>query len=532
MLLAAFSAIIAPFVFLVLLRMSAKKGMFLSALIVISLAFFVWGMEGKVISASILQGAHKTVTILFILFGAIVLLNTLKRTGAVDRINQGFRSISTDMRVQVVIVAFLFGSLIEGAAGFGTPAAVTGPLMVALGFTPMAAAVVALVADSSAVSYGAVGTPIQVGLSNLPNAGLELFRDIGVQIAFLDLFAGTFIPFLIIFLLTVFFGKRKGFKDALELLPWSLFVGIVYTSSSFLYAVLFGFEFVAILASLTGLIIATLTAKKGFLLPSSTWQDALEEDVKGTEAAAAAEKSSMPLLTAWSPYLIIVALLLLTRIVPFIKDAALTWIDLSLKSILGVEGVTSNWELLYSPGAVLVAAALLSLLIQRKPFHCFTGASKESLLSMKDAAMALTATLALVQVFTNSGINMNDIISMPEYIAQTLAGSFGPMWLLMAPFLGELGSFITGSATVSALTFSPIQYNIAEQVGFDTNTVLSLQIIGSAAGNMICVHNVVAAGTVVGLSGKEGEIIRKTVGPALLYGLLVGLAAFIFGSIV
>ncbi|WP_082232167.1 L-lactate permease [Halobacillus massiliensis] len=531
LLLVAFSAIIAPFVFLVLFRMPARKGMFLSALIVISLAFFVWGMNSNVIAASILQGIHKTLTILFILFGAIVLLNTLKRTGAVNRINEGFRSISTDMRVQVVIVAFLFGSLIEGAAGFGTPAAVTGPLLVALGFTPMAAAVVALVADSSAVPFGAVGTPVQVGLSNLPNAGLELFREIGVQIAFLDLFAGTFIPFVIIVLLTVFFGKKKGFKDALELLPWALFIGIVYTSSSLLYAFLFGFEFVAILASLTGLIVAALTAKKGFLLPAATWQDALE-DVKENEAAAAGEPSSMPLLTAWAPYLIIVALLLLTRIVPSVKEAAMTWVDLTWNNILGVEGVTSAWEILYSPGTVLVAAALLSLIIQRKSFQCFTGASKESFLSMKDAALALAATLALVQVFTNSGINTSDLISMPEYIAQTLASSFGPIWVFMAPFLGELGSFITGSATVSTLTFSPIQYNIAEQVGFDTNTVLSLQIIGAAAGNMICVHNVVAAGTVVGLSGKEGDIIRKTIGPALLYGLFVGIAAFIFGAIV
>ncbi|MFP3488703.1 L-lactate permease, partial [Staphylococcus sp. SIMBA_130] len=127
----------------------------------------------------------------------------------------------------------------------------------------------------------------------------------------------------------------------------------------------------------------------------------------------------------------------------------------------------------------------------------------------------------LVQVFTNSGMNMNDLISMPQYIAQTLASGFGSMWVLAAPFLGELGAFITGSATVSTLTFSPIQYSIAKETGLAKDTILSLQVIGAAAGNMICVHNVVAAGTVVGLSGKEGDIIRKTILPALLYGLLV-----------
>ncbi|ARI79266.1 L-lactate permease [Halobacillus mangrovi] len=522
LLMVALSAIIAPFLFLVLFRMPAKKGMFFSAVIVIGLAFLAWGVKGEVIAASVLEGTHKTLTILFILFGAIVLLNTLRHTGAVNRINQGFRNISTDMRVQIVIVAFLFGALIEGAAGFGTPAAVTGPLMVALGFTPMAAAAIALIADSSAVSYGAVGTPIQVGLSNLPEAGLLFYREIGVQIAFFDLFAGTFIPFILVVVLTVFFGKKKGWKDAVEMLPWTLFIGLLYTSSALLYASLFGHEFVAILASLTGLIAATFTAKKGFLLPKSSWQDALQEDFVVEE-----KKSNMTLLTAWSPYLVIVALLLLTRIVPAVKNFTLTWVDLTWTNILGVDGITSKWQVLYSPGSVLVFAAILAVVIQRKSFRNFTKAAKESILSMKDAALALVATLALVQVFTNSGMNANDLVSMPQYIAQTLASAFGSMWVLAAPFLGELGAFITGSATVSTLTFSPIQYSIAEETTLAKDTILSLQVIGAAAGNMICVHNVVAAGAVVGLSGKEGDIIRKTILPALLYGLLVGFAAFI-----
>ncbi|ASK62454.1 lactate permease [Virgibacillus phasianinus] len=522
LLLVALSAIIAPFIFLVIFRMTALKGMFFSAVIVIALALLVWGMEGDIVLASVFQGIHKALTILLILFGAIVLLNTLKHTGAVDRINQGFQNISGDMRVQVVIVAFLFGSLIEGAAGFGTPAAVTGPLMVALGFNPMAAAVLALVADSSAVSYGAVGTPIQVGLSNIPGAGPELFHDVGVHIATIDLIAGTFIPFVLIVILTFFFGKGKGIKDAFPLLPWALVVGITYTASSLLFAVLFGPGFVAILASLTGLVVAAWTAKKGWLLPKTEWKDALQD---GHELKV--EKSKMGLITAWSPYVVVVGLLLITRIIPQIKEFTLTAIDFTWNNILGVEGITSKWEILYSPGTVLIIAALLAILIQRKSFTNFAKASKESLLSIKNAGLALISTLALVQVFTNSGMNVEDLVSMPQYIAQALAGTFGSMWIFVAPFLGELGAFITGSDTVSTLTFSPIQYSIADQTGIDTNIVLALQVIGGAAGNMICVHNVVAASAVVGLSGEEGSIIRKTLIPALLYGLLAGIGGFI-----
>lgn len=521
-LLVALSAILAPFIFLVILRFPATKGMTWSALIVIMFALTVWGMEGEVILSSIFQGTHKTLTILWILFGALVLLNTLRNTGAVDRINQGFQSISGDMRVQVIIVAFLFGSLIEGAAGFGTPAMVTGPLMIALGFKPLAAATLALIADSSAVAFGAVGTPVAVGLSNVPTANASFFQEIGITITTLDLFAGTFIPFVLVLIMTIFFGKGKGIKDALPMLPWTLLIGIVYTSSALFYAILFGQEFIAILASLTALVVATLTARKGWLIPKAEWKEALQEGFKQKEV-----KSEMGIVAAWSPYIIVVVLLLLTRVVPWLANFTKEAINLSWTNILGIEGIASDWEFLYSPGTILTIAAIVSVFLHKRTVKTFISASKQSLSTMKTTAISLITTLAMVHVFTNSGVNMNELASMPQYIAESFASSLGSVWWLVAPFLGELGSFITGSATVSTLTFSPIQFNVAQQVGLDVNAVLAAQVIGAGAGNMICVHNVVAASAVVGLSGKEGDIIRKTLPPAILYGLLIGAASFI-----
>lgn len=526
LLLVALSAVIAPFIFLVIFRMPAIQGMFYSAIIVLLLGFFVWGMEGKVVLASIFEGTHKTLTILLILFGAIVLLHTLQNTGAVDRMNEGFRNISTDMRVQVVIIAFLFGAIIEGAAGFGTPAAVTGPLMFALGFHPFAAATLALVADSTSVPFGAVGTPIHIGLSNLDTASTTVFHEIAIRITQIDLLFGTFLPFILVVILTMFFGKRKNLRDSFSLLPWTLLIGFTYSGSALLYAVLFGPEFVSILASLTGLVVATLTAKKGILLPDEEWTEALRDDY-----VADVEKSEINLLKAWSPYLVVVGLLLLTRIVPVIKEFTHHVLDLSWNNILGFDGITSSWEVLYSPGTVLIIAAISAIVIQRKSFTNFTKASITSLESIKNAGISLLATLIMVQVFTNSGINMNDLLSMPQYIASSLANNFGGVWMFIAPLLGQLGSFITGSATVSTLTFSPVQLGIAEQVGHHTNTILSLQIIGAAAGNMICVHNVVAASAVVGLSGMEGDIIRRTLAPAFIYSIIAGIVAFVIVSV-
>jgi lactate permease len=522
LLLVALSAIIVPFIMLVILKMPAAKGMGVSAIIVILFAFTTWGMEGQVILSSIFQGGHKTLTILWILFGALILLNTLRNTGAITRINEGFQFISGDMRVQAIMVAFLFGSLIEGAAGFGTPAMVTGPLLIALGFRPIAAATIALIADSTSVAFGAVGTPVAVGLSNIPDASVPFFHAIAKQITFLDLFAGTFLPFILIVILTSYFGKGKGIKDALPMLPWTLFIGIIYTSSAYLYALLFGHEFVSILAALTGLVIAAITAKKGWLLPKTEWKEAMQDGFK-----LDTKKSNMGLIRAWSPYLIVVVLLLLTRIVPWLTNFTKTAVDLSWNSIFGIEAINSSWQFLYSPGTILMVSAIFAFIIQRKSMKTFTKAAKESVSSMKMTSIALIATLAMVQVFSNSGLNTSDLISMPQYIAESFANNLGSIWIFVAPFLGELGAFITGSATVSTLTFSPIQYNVASQIGLDYNIVLAAQVMGGAAGNMICVHNVVAASAVVGLAGKEGEIIRKTLIPAIIYGLLIGIAGFL-----
>ena len=178
----------------------------------------------------------------------------------------------------------------------------------------------------------------------------------------------------------------------------------------------------------------------------------------------------------------------------------------------------------------MILAAVLSVWIQKANKNNIKTASITSLKNVKGAALALIPTLALVQIFSNSGLNAGDLDSMPIYLATFLGERLNGIWIILAPFVGELGSFITGSATVSTLTFSPVQYQIAMQYGLNTELILSLQLMGGAVGNMICVHNVVSVSTVVKTEGQEGFIIKKTILPALGYGLLVGLSALILLS--
>lgn len=511
--------IILPFILLVLLRMPAKKGMTITFVLVLFSAYFFWDMEWNVLAASILQGFHKSLGILLILFGAIFMMNTLKKSGAVNRINKGFNRLTKDMRLQAILIAYLFGALIEGVSGFGTPAVVVAPLLVALGFSPIGAAVLSLISDSVPVSFGAVGTPIQVGLGNISTSSAFL-NEVAIYITSMEFLAGVFMPTIVVYVLMRFFGKENTKKDYLEILPWTLSIGLFYSLMSYLTALTLGYEFVSILGPVITLVIATISIKFHILTPKNIWMKAKEEREE-------IQDNDMPLMKAWAPYGVVILLLVLSRTIEPLKQFFLTFIDLSYRNILGIDAIDSTLQLLYSPGFILILSALVAMLIHKSKASTIRASTKSSLSTVKGAALALIPTLAMVQIFSNSGLNLSDLSSMPIYLASFLGERLHGIWILLAPFVGELGSFITGSATVSTLTFSPIQYQIALDYQLNPGLILGLQVMGGAAGNMICVHNVVSVSTVVNLEGKEGMMIKKTFGPALLYGILAGISALI-----
>nr|WP_314733456.1 L-lactate permease [Anaerobacillus sp. CMMVII] len=216
--------ILSVLLFLVILRWPASRAMPLSFLITAAVALFVWNVPMNQVMAASLRGIVTSLDILFIVFGAILLLNTLKEGGALNTIRQGFTDISPDRRVQAIIIAWLFGSFIEGASGFGTPAAIAAPLLVAIGFPAMGAVLVALIIQSTPVTFGAIGTPIVVGVNNAlnPLATSGTIADlpatllvIAGQVSVLHMIVGAFVPLVMVAMLTKFFGKNKSFTEGL-----------------------------------------------------------------------------------------------------------------------------------------------------------------------------------------------------------------------------------------------------------------------------------------------------------------------------
>lgn len=532
-------------VLLVGLRLPAKKAMPIVYIATALVALLVWEVTFNRVLASTIQGLLITVAVLWIIFGAILLLNTLKHSGAIAVIRQGFNNISPDRRVQVIIIAWLFGSFIEGASGFGTPAAIAAPLLVAIGFPAMAAVMVGMMIQSTPVSFGAVGTPILIGVNKgLDSASISATLDslgsnweaylrlITSEVAIVHAITGTLIPLFMVIMLTRFFGKNKSWTEGLNIIPFAIFAGVCFTIPYALTGIFLGAEFPSLIGALVGLPIVTFAAKKGFLIPKNTWDFAPKEQwpvhwVSKLEMKldAMTAKVPMSLTKAWIPYILVAVILVITRVSDEAK-AFVKSVVIPFKDILG-EGLGYSIAPLYLPGGILVFVVLLTFFLHKMEFKELKEAVSESSKVMIGAGFVLVFTIPLVRILINSGINESGFDSMPVAMANFVASSVGDIYPMFAPMIGALGAFIAGSNTVSNMMLSQFQFGVADALGVSTAFMVSLQAVGAAAGNMIAIHNVVAASATVGLLDQEGETLRRTVIPTIYYCLIAGILGLI-----
>ena len=539
---ASLTPVISVMLFLVLLRMPASKAMPISMLVTALAAVFIWQMDTTLLAASVLEGLLSAITPLTIIFGAVFLLNTLKYSGAMDTIRAGFTNISADARVQVIIICWLFGAFIEGSAGFGTPAAIGAPLLVLLGVPPIAAAVVALIADSASVSFGAIGLPVLFGMEQgLMQGGVSMasaqiaehggtYADFAQFIAMhmitIDLITGSLIPLVMVAMLTGFFGRNKSFKEGLAIWKFAIFAGLAFTVPAWIINYIAGPEFPSVIGSLVGMAMVIPVARKGYLLPKTPWNDFAENDAQEGVKIETTVRFSQ--IAAWTPYIIMAALLVLSRTVAPLK-AWLSGFNISWTGLMGTE-LKASFATLYAPGIFFIVVCILGFFLFRMKSPAIKQTIGVSCKSMLPTIISLGASVPMVKIFLNSGVNGAGLASMPVALADMLAHSMGSVWAWMSPIVGIFGAFLSGSATFSNMMFSGLQYSVADNIGMNHALVLALQGIGANAGNMMCVMNVVAAATVVGMAGRESEIIRKTMPVAIGYALLAGTIATLWGG--
>jgi len=535
-------------ILLVGLRWPAKWAMPAAYAVVVLLALCVWGTSVGQVAAATLKGLLVAADLLLIVFGALLLLNTLQGSGGLRVIREGFRRISPDRRVQVIIIAWLFGSFIEGAAGFGTPAAVAVPLLVGLGFPALAAVMSGMIIQSTPVSFGAAGTPILVGVSQglagdptvqvfAHQAGYEtwehLLWGIGWRVALLHTVIGTAMPLFLVSMLTGFFGPGRSFVDGLRIWPFALFAAAAMTWPYLLVAVFLGPSFPSLIGGLVGLAIVVPAARWGFLVPppDRTWDFAATSDWPadwtGTHRlpTESLEVGSLPSPgLAWLPYVLVAVMLILTRVDALPVAGLLRGWRVEWSEIWGspIKHVFAPLEL---PATVFLLVSLATVGLHRMSWSGYRQAVGRSARTLLAASAALLCAVPMVQVFIHSG--GQGMEPMPLSLARGVEQWTGEAWPLFSPLVGGLGAAIAGSNTVSNMTFALFQFQVGQAIGVDPLWVVALQAVGGAAGNMICVHNVVAAAAVVGLIGREGSVLRRTWIPFAYYVLLAGLLGWV-----
>ncbi len=531
--------------------MPAKKAMPIAFALTAIVAFFGWNISPTYMLASSIQGLFITVDILYIIFGAIVLLNLLKYSRALTAIKQSFVDISEDRRIQVILIVWLFGSFIEGAAGFGTPAVVVAPLLVGLGFPTFCAVMLGMLVQSTAVTFGAVGTPILVGMTggiqspelsaDLIRSGISLSDFIQIitnKVVIMHGIAGTLMPTIMACMMTRFFGKNKSWREGLEVLPFTLFGGLAFTIPYALTGMLLGPEFPSLLGSLVGISLVVFAAKRGFLLPKRTWNFDDESNwptswygtLKVNLENEPTDKK-MSLGKAWTPYVLLASLLVLTRlsqlpIKNWLVGMKIEWLEIAGTSISAASSP------FYLPGTILLVVGLITIVLHKMNLKHVRLAFSESASMVVRAGFVLAFTIPMVRIYINSGVNPSELSGMPIAMAEWISIGVGTIYPLFTAAVGALGAFIAGSNTVSNLMFGLFQFGVAVKLTLPSSVVLALQAVGAAAGNMIAIHNIVAASATVGFLGNEGMILRKTIFPTLYYLIMVGVIGLIMINVV
>ena len=540
-------------VLLVALRRPASQAMPFAYIVAAALALIVWEVPAVRVAAASLNGLIVAVTMLYVVFGAILLLNTMQASGALHTIRQGFTDVTPDRRVQVIIIAWLFGSFIEGSAGFGTPAAVAVPLLVGLGFPAMAAVMAGMIIQSTPVSFGAVGLPILLGVSSglsgdpavqtfVAQAGYgwtDFLKLIGIKVAVLHATVGTLVPLILVSAMTRFFGPSRSVADGLQVWKFALFAAISMTVPYMAAAYFLGPEFPALLGSVSGLFIVVSAARRGFLMPPRdtawefaprpTWPAAWTGTIDVRDPAGQGAPIGMAMLRAWTPYMVVALLLLTTRIQILPFGAWLQAVSVTWSNIFGTD-ISGSVQPLYLPGTMFVIASLAAFGLHRIDPAAYGRSWVVSLRVTGRASAALLFAVPMVQVFINSSGGAAGYEGMPIALAEGIAQIAGSAWPFFAPFIGGAGAAVAGSNTMSNMMFALFQFEVAERIGVDPTWIVALQAVGGAAGNMICVHNVVAASAVAGLLGREGSIIRLTALPFVYYALLAGALGYVIVS--
>lgn len=485
-----------PFLVFIFLLFIKKTSLLKASIITLGLytllATFYWKILPSFLLISYGKGFFVALDIFIIIFGAIFFLEILKDLKIIKNISYYLGGLSKDYRVQIIVIAWFLECFIEGTAGFGTPAAIAVPLLIGLGLPPIKALVIGLLGNSTPGVFGAAGTPIKMGFIGLNTIGVPL-------IAALLNCVGLIVPVFMLWIITE--GRENRKKEFLAALPFAIWSGLIFVIPSVLFVFL-GQEFPSILGSLIGLIIIFFSIKTGFLIPKEKLS--LVEENK--------EQSTMSSFKAFLPYIILVALLILGKFI--IGSLGLPISYLGFKHIFSF----------FNPGFVFLISGLLVFFIWREKEVVISSSIKKAFHGAIKPFFVVFSMLAMVQIMINSGNNESGLSSAISLITKIFDTSWLPFF---TPFIGAFGAFMTGSVTVSNIMFGSLFNSAATQLSMNTSVILSLGVVGAAAGNMVALADILTAEAVTGIKNGERAVLKGVLIPCLTYLVTLGILGFL-----
>jgi lactate permease len=484
------------------------------------------GLAGG-LAGVVAEAGFTSLTILWIILPALAIYHLQVATGGTDVLRVALGRLSGDPRILALLIAWFFTLFMEGGAGFGSPVALAAPFLVGVGYTPLVAVVIAMIGNGVGVSFGAIGTPIVPMVAATDFGALELSAASAVyHLAF------GLVPLVVMMFIA---SRGTGTRMTGAIWGWTLFAGVAFLVPMWAIATFVGPELPTLGGALFGMAVFV-----GVLVLVRRPEEGKGADVPGTatepggapgmdpaaetttalpadepEGLAGVDTGAAALLRAGAPYLILIGLVLLTRLVPAVADT----LDAAVLSWTLDGGFTGNISLLTHPGTLLAVSFLLGAAVQRVSVDMLVAAISTTLRQLVPVTIALVAMLLLARLMVRSG--------MTEALATAAADSTASAWPVLAPLVGVLGTFVTGSGTASNVLFTDLQVATAEKLGYEVLPLLGAQNFGASVGNPIAPHNIVAGGATVGLTGGEADVMRRTIGITLAYAVLGGLLALL-----
>ncbi len=529
--------IVVLFVLLAGLRMAAQWASLITLAVALVIATLVYGMPvGLALNSTLLGICFGLFPIVWIVINAIFIYNVIVETGHFNTIRDSLAGVSNDRRIQVVLIAFVFGALLEATAGFGTPVAITASLMAGLGFEPLYAAALALLANTAPVAFGGFGIPILTGATVAGLDTLELSQMVGRQT-----------PLLAVIIPGMLVTVMAGFRRMLEVWPVVVVSGVAFAGTQFVVSNLLGPELADLLAALIAVV--AVIGLLSFWRPSTEWH--FENEPSADERESYDTPPLGRTIYAWSPFIIIVALFLVVQVPP-IKAAvssiqiAINFPTAAVSDTTGLPAVpwpglnevveqqppvvteptpyaaslSTNW--LSAAGTIILIADLIALAVLRVGPGRALRIYGQSLNQLKWAILTIASILGLAYLLNYSGVT---------YTLGLAFAATGILFPFFASFIGWLGVALTGSDTSSNALFANLQKVTAQQIGVSPNLTVGANSSGGVLGKMISPQNLAVGTSATGLQGREGDLLRMvlkwSIGLTVVMAIWVTIQAYV-----